>query len=241
MKTKTAYIVDDERLARIGLRNKLSDFPEIKIVGEGKNIKESITGITNLNPEILFLDIQLKDGTGFDILNKIDFSGKVIFVTAFDEYAIRAFEINALDYLLKPISKERLQIALERIKEDKKEYNYIAEHKLKYNDRIMISKKKAIHFIKVSSIVLISAAQNYSEILTIDNHKYLTPKSLQDWEDHLPLEMFCRIHRSHIVNFEYIKKSEKSSSNTALIYLKSMEEPLKLSRSYFKKVKDKYM
>ncbi|MFC2086153.1 LytR/AlgR family response regulator transcription factor [Bacteroidota bacterium] len=240
MKKYTAFIVDDEYWARISLKDKLSEFQEIEIIGEADCIPDAVKGINELQPEILFLDIQLTDGTGFDLINEITYTGKIIFVTAFDEYALRAFEINALDYLMKPISVERLKTAILRL-EEKAQKPDKSKIKYDYEDRFMVTSNSALYFIKISSFVLITASQDYTEILTTENKKYLTSKSMHEWEEKLPKQMFCRIHRSYIVNFEHIEKSVKYSSNTALIYIKGIDEPLKLSRSYYKKVKDRYM
>src|SRR3989339_1087970 len=113
-----ALVVDDERLARKDLTSMLADFPEIAVVGEAQDVPSAIKAIEAHHPDLIFLDIQMPGQTGFDLVEQIDFSGKIIFVTAFDEFALRAFEINALDYLMKPVSPERLQKSLERIQED---------------------------------------------------------------------------------------------------------------------------
>ncbi|MFC2096380.1 LytR/AlgR family response regulator transcription factor, partial [Bacteroidota bacterium] len=235
------YIIDDEYWARISLKDKLAEFHEIEVIGEADCIPDAIKGINKLHPDILFLDIQLTDGTGFDLINEISYSGKIIFITAFDEYALRAFEINALDYLMKPISPERLETAIKRLDKDEDNTQEFSSLLLKLEDRIMATIRDAIYFIKVDSIVLISASTSYTEILTNNGKKFLTSKSMQEWENRLPPEMFCRIHRSFIINFEHIEKSVKYSSNTALIYMKGLNDPFKLSRSYYKKVKDKYL
>ena len=115
MKRLTALIIDDERLARLNLRKKLNVYPEIEVIGEASGMETGIKAIRDLNPDLLFLDIKLSDGTGFDLLNEVAFKGKVIFQTAYDEYACRAFEINALDYLLKPITNERIKKVVDNI------------------------------------------------------------------------------------------------------------------------------
>lgn len=114
MKMIKTLVVDDERLARVKLISLLSNFKYINIVGEAESVDDAIIKINDLQPELLFLDIQMPGKTGFDLINQFDFKGKIIFVTAFDKYAINAFEVNALDYLLKPVNKERLNQALER-------------------------------------------------------------------------------------------------------------------------------
>ena len=241
MKKYTALIVDDERLARTSLRKKLEKFPEIEITGEADGIRQAIQEIGNLNPEILFLDIQLVDGNGFDLLNRIEYSGKVIFITAYDEFALRAFEVNAVDYLLKPISHQRLQTAINRIKMNDPVQMKESSSKFNYEDRLFVMIGQSIHFIKISGIVTITASRDYSLVKTVDGQEYLVSKPMLEWEERLPDQHFCRISRTLIVNFDYIVKSERWFSNTAMVYIAGSKEPLKLSKSYFKKIRDRYI
>jgi two-component system LytT family response regulator len=150
-----AIIVDDERLARVNLRRLLEPFPEIEIAGEASSCKGAIEMINQYNPQLIFLDIQLSGETGFDLLEIIDNSIKIIFVTAYDEYAIRAFEVNAIDYLLKPVNPERLKVSIERViirekiqKSGPKSYEY--------SDSIYVHLNNyASRFIKINSITFI--------------------------------------------------------------------------------------
>lgn len=235
-----AIIVDDEYWARVSLQDKLKEIPEIEVIGEADSITKAKKEIEKLNPDILFLDVQLNDGTGFDLLNQLEFSGKVIFITAYDKYAVRAFEINALDYLMKPISERRLKMAIEKINITKAPIKKKIPEKFKYDDRLMVIYRDYIHFIKISAIVLITAAQDYTLIKATDGKEYLLSKSMNEWESRLPEKKFCRIHRSSIINFEFIEKITKYSSNSANIYLKDFDEPFKVSRSYYKKLKERY-
>jgi len=241
MSVYKAIIVEDEYWARITLRDKVEDFPEVEVIGEAASVSEGVKLLRKTNPDILFLDVELTDGTGFDLLNKTEYSGKVIFVTAYDSYAIRAFEINALDYLLKPISESRLRDAIGRInKTDLPGYEDF-QIDLKADDRLMVTHRNYIHFVKVADIVLISTAQDYTSLHTIDNKEYLVSKSMNEWEKRLPKENFCRIHRSYIINFDFIEKTIKLSPNAANIYLKGFDEPFRVSRSYYHKLKERYI
>src|SRR5688500_1583009 len=132
MKIWKALIVDDERLARKKLRSMLADFSNIEIAGEADSVSEAIKTIEKTNPEIIFLDIQMPKQNGFDLLEQIETNAKIIFVTAYDEYAIRAFEINALDYLLKPVNPKRLKQTIERLSTESP--NPANNDKLKYDD-----------------------------------------------------------------------------------------------------------
>jgi two-component system LytT family response regulator len=239
MKRLTALIIDDERLARLNLRKKLSMFSEIEVIGEASSIETGIKAISGLNPDLLFLDIKLSDGTGFDLLNKVEFKGKVIFQTAYDEYACRAFEINAIDYLLKPITKERLKKVVANLINSEHEKNVSGFQKFRYDDRIMIEQKKNIHFIKVENIVCIKADREYTSLFEKGGKEYLVLKSIGDWQKELPDEHFARVHRNSVINFNYIERSERFG-NTAIIFLVSIPEPVPISRGYYKLIKTRY-
>lgn len=244
MKKLTSYIVDDEPLAIKVLKKKLENIAEIEIVGDSTRMNKAITDINNLKPDILFLDIQLTEGTGFDLLNKIDFNGKVIFITAYDEYAFRAFEVNALDYLLKPISDERLRYAIDKVNNNipNNTIDYLQEPlKYKYTDRIFVMDKNYIRFILLDTICVISAARDYTFIETIDGKKNIIMRSMNDWENRLPQEHFVRIHRSYIVNINHIEKIVRNSTSSAKVFIKNYPEPVSLSRTYYKNIKTNYM
>jgi two-component system, LytTR family, response regulator len=239
MKRLTALIIDDERLARLNLRKKLSMFSEIEVIGEASGIETGIKAIRDLNPDLLFLDIKLSDGTGFNLLDKIEFKGKVIFQTAYDEYACRAFEVNAMDYLLKPITKERLKKVIENIINTSNENSVRNNPKFRYDDRIMIEQRKSIYFIKVENIICIKAEREYTTLFEKGGREYLVLKSLSDWQKELPDEHFVRVHRNSIINFNYIERSERFG-NTANIYLSAIPEPILISRGYYKLIKSRY-
>lgn len=235
-----ALIIDDESLARFTLKNKLVEFPDVEILGEASSVKEAADKITHLGPDLIFLDVQMNDGTGFDLLNQIEYTGKVIFVTAFDEYALRAFEINAVDYLLKPISSKRLKEAIERLSEGDSRIHEETTHKLIYNDRLMVMHKQSVNFIKIDQITSINASREYTFIRTIDGREYLAGKTISQWEQRLPDQHFCRIHRSTIINFDYIVKIEHHISGSAEVIIQGNPEPLFISRNYFKILKQRY-
>jgi two-component system LytT family response regulator len=239
MKRLTALIIDDERLARLNLRKKLNMYSEIEVIGEATGMETGVKAIRDLNPDLLFLDIKLSDGTGFDLLNKVEFNGKVIFQTAYDEYACRAFEINALDYLLKPITNERIKKVVDNILNSDNEKNSSAIHKFRYDDRIMIEQKKNIHFLKVENIICIKADREYTSIFEKGGKNYLVLKSIGDWQKELPDEHFARVHRNCIINFNCVERSERLG-NTANLFLVSIPEPISISRGYYKLIKSRY-
>jgi two-component system LytT family response regulator len=232
----TAIIIDDERLARSELRLLLADFTEISIVGEAKNLTEAVNLIQVNKPDVVFLDIQLSSENGFDLLEKVEKDFKLIFVTAFDEFAIRAFEINAIDYLLKPVIPERLAKTLERLFETEEKLE-VTNRKLVYEDRLFIEIGKCSRFLKISSIKCICADGDYTHVFTDDGKKHLITKPLKEWEDRLPEKYFVRIHRSNIVNLEFIERVETWFSRSYQIYLRDIKEPLTVSRRYAAQLK----
>lgn len=232
-----AIIVDDERLARVNLKKLLVPHTEIKVVGEAGSCESAIDLINMINPQLVFLDIQLGGKTGFDLCEVINNSIKVIFVTAFDEYAIRAFEVNAIDYLLKPVNPDRLKTAIEKVV--KKEKAQESEPKsYEYSDSIYVRLNNyTSKFIKVSSISFIEPVGNYSKIVTIEGRHCLVLKTLKQWQEELPDNNFVRIHRSSIINMEHVDRIEKKSNTLHRAYLKNIPEPLEVSRRYAQKLK----
>jgi two-component system LytT family response regulator len=235
----TALIVDDERLARNALKKRLEAFQEIEIIGEAGNVKNALAAIEEHDPDILFLDIQLYNETGFDLLEKAKFDGKTIFVTAHDEFAIRAFEINAIDYILKPVSHERLKNAIDRLSAAAKKTDHKTEP-FNYDDRILIMCGERMKFIKLETVSNITASGDFTLIRTLDGCEYLTARSMNEWEERLPGKYFLRIHRSTIINIEFIEKAEKWFNYSSMIQLKGSEKPFKVSRSYFKRIKERF-
>jgi two-component system LytT family response regulator len=237
-KAYKALVVDDERLARKDLASLLRAHENIIVVGEADDVPSAIKAIEKLNPDVIFLDIQMPGDSGFDLLDKTDVEARVIFVTAYDEYAIRAFEVNALDYLLKPVNPGRLAKALERLELQERE-TPAKVRRLSYNDRLFLMLGRNFKFLKVNTLITVTAAGDYSEILASDGNKGLTLKSMKEWEARLPEQHFIRIHRSTIVNMEFIDRVEEWFNYSFRVYLKGVEEPYVISRRYATRLKDK--
>ena len=235
--TFKSIIVDDEELAREDLKVLLKDFSEIKIIGESETVEETKALIKKLDPDLIFLDIQMPGKSGFDLLEEIQINAKIIFVTAYNEYAIRAFEVNAQDYLLKPVNKERLSLALERMKTEQESEDDF-QTKLEINDSIFLMVNNHYQFVKIGSIIKITSAGNYSEIYTSSKLKGLVLKSLKDWEVRLP-NCFVRIHRNAIINLEYVDRVEGWFNYSYKVFLKEVDEPLVISRRYAAKLKER--
>lgn len=226
-----AVIVDDERLARADLRSMLVDMENVEIAGEAANINAAIELIGRENPDLVFLDIQMPGESGFDLLDKVDLRAQVVFVTAFDEYAIRAFEVNAADYLLKPVNPDRLKTAIERV-ERRESPSAGNQHELRYEDALLLTFNTHRKFIRVNSIVCIQSAADYTELLTSDGKKGLVRKTMSEWEERLPREYFCRLHRSIIANIDFIEKIEKKDADSYQVCLRGIAVPFPVSRRY---------
>jgi two-component system, LytTR family, response regulator len=232
MKQYKAIIIDDERLAREELKILLKDINDIEIVGEADNIEKSITEIQNKNPDIIFLDIQLGKETGFELLEKISGNFKTIFVTAYNDYAIKAFEVNALDYLLKPVNPDRLNLTLDRIR------NNISDSpkNLDYDDSIYVKSNLTSMFVRINTVTCICAEGDYTSIFTNYGKRHVVLETIKNWEKRLPEKHFYKVHRSTIVNQNYIEKIVNLENKTSRVYLNHREEPIEMSRRFAAKL-----
>lgn len=236
-----AVLIDDERLARTELRKLLTEFPEIEVVGEAANASEGIEVIENLQPDLVFLDIQMPGKTGFDMLSELEKAPHVIFTTAYDEYALKAFEVNALDYLLKPVDTKRLADAIHKL--------HIAEEKeamapaissnrslLSEHDQVFVKDGERCWFVKLSDIRLFESVGNYAKVF-FASHKPLILKSLNALEERLDEKVFFRANRKHIVNLRLIEKIEPYFNGGLLLELKGGEK-IEVSRRQTVKFKE---
>jgi two-component system LytT family response regulator len=233
-----ALIVDDNEFARVDLIELLKQFPAIEVVGEAKNIATAVKVINHLAPDLIFLDIQFPGESGFDLFEKIEVKAKVVFVSAFDEYALRAFTVNALDYLMKPVSADRLAQTMDRL--EQKTQPSIKKHvPLEYDDLLFIEMNTRLQFLRVSSILKISSAGTYTEVTTVNGQKALVERHMREWEARLPPKHFVRIHRATIVNVDYVEKIEEWFNYNYRIYLRGVEKPLAMSRRLLRRLKDR--
>jgi two-component system LytT family response regulator len=236
-----AIIIDDERLARAELRKLLQDFPEVEVVDEAANAEEGIAKIEAQNPDLIFLDIQMPGKTGFDMLSSLEKSPNVIFTTAYDEYALKAFEVNALDYLLKPVEPKRLADAIQKLHfVETKEPAVIGENVnrslLTENDQVFVKDGERCWFVKLSEIRLFESVGNYAKVF-FANNKPLILKSLNALEERLDEKMFFRANRKHIVNLRMIDKIEPYFNGGLLLELKGGEK-IEVSRRQTVKFKE---
>ena len=238
-----AIIIDDERLARSELRKLLQDFPEIEVVDEAANADEGISKIENHNPDIIFLDIQMPGKTGFDLLSELDRAPQVVFTTAYDEYALKAFEVNALDYLLKPVEPRRLADTMEKLSKGRQTtmpnrpgLEYEKQALLKEDDQVFVKDGERCWFVKLSEVRLFESVGNYAKVFFGPN-KPLILKSLNSLEERLDDKVFFRANRKHIVNLRMIDKIEPYFNGGLLLELKGGEK-IEVSRRQTVKFKE---
>src|SRR5918993_1357636 len=238
-----AIIIDDERLARNELKKLLMDFPEIEVISEAANASEGIEQIESLNPELIFLDIQMPGKTGFDLLGELDKTPHVIFTTAYDEYALKAFEVNALDYLLKPVEPKRLADAIQKLHmQDEKDNGSMSINPnvnrsiLGENDQVFVKDGERCWFVKLSEIRLFESVGNYAKVF-FGSNKPLILKSLNALEERLDEKVFFRANRKHIVNLRLIDKVEPYFNGGLLLELKGGEK-IEVSRRQTVKFKE---
>jgi len=239
-----AVIIDDERLARNELKKLLQEFPEIEIIAEAANANEGIEKIDSLNPDLIFLDIQMPGKTGFDMLAELDKAPDVIFTTAYDDYAIKAFEVNALDYLLKPVEPRRLADALHKLHlEENRDRESVTDDEISVNksllhenDQVFVKDGERCWFVKLADIRLFESVGNYAKIY-FSTHKPLILKSLNALEERLDEKVFFRANRKHIVNLRLIEKIEPYFNGGLLLELKGGEK-IEVSRRQTVKFKE---
>jgi two-component system LytT family response regulator len=216
----TTIIVDDEKLAREGLKSLVKEFPEIELVGEAANADEALELIDKLKPQLMFLDIEMPEKSGFDLLEELIETPCVVFTTAYNEFAIKAFEVNALDYLLKPVQTQRLREAILKVKKQLADLVQEKEKlKLSDNDQVFIRDGDRCWFVKLTDIRMIESAGNYAKIF-FDTHQPLIHKTLNALDERLSNGMFFRANRQQIINLRYIDKIEPFFNAGFLIYLK---------------------
>lgn len=236
-----AIIIDDERLARTELKKLLLEFPEVEVIDEAANAEEGISKIESLHPDLIFLDIQMPGKTGFDMLSQLERAPQVIFTTAYDEFALKAFEVNALDYLLKPIEPKRLADAIQKLhngdnKEPKAEAENFNNSILSDDDQVFVKDGERCWFVKLAEIRLFESVGNYAKVYFGPN-KPLILKSLNSLEERLDEKTFFRANRKHIVNLRMIEKIEPYFNGGLLLDLKGGEK-IEVSRRQTVKFKE---
>lgn len=235
-----AIVIDDERLARKELISLLAEYKSIEVVDEAVNVDDAFEKIKKHDPELLFLDIQMPGKTGFELLEMLDNVPEVIFTTAYDEYALKAFEVNAFDYLLKPVQTERLRDSINKLlkKETEIEQAKIPGEykKLGLNDQVFVKDGERCWFVKLSDIRLFESEGNYIKVY-FDTVKPMIHKSLNALDEKLDDRMFFRASRKHIINLSWVDGIEPWFNGGLMVKLKGGEK-VEVSRRQAARFKD---
>jgi two-component system LytT family response regulator len=242
----TCVIVDDEKLARDLLKEYIQQIPDMQILGEASKGKEAVEVIDKLTPDLIFLDVQMPGMTGFDVLDEIVHDPYVIFCTAYDQYALKAFEKNAVDYILKPLDQERFKLAVDRaISRMKVEQNNVGEllrnlkteNKTSYDSHIFVQKSEKLLNLPVEEIVYLEASGDYT-ILTTKNDQFVSSSGIGKLEEILNPEIFIRVHRSTIININSLKEIEKHFNGGMVVKMLNGKS-FPVSRTYAKLIRKK--
>jgi len=219
-----ALIIEDELYIRKGLKSMIDLLDkDIDIVGECESVQEAITVTKACKPELIFLDINLKDGIAFDFLDEVkDLNFKVIFITAYDQYALQAIKNGAIDYILKPVDIDELSNAIDKVKDiplENKEHLAIVQQQLvhKKKEHLVLRLQEGYQIIRFDALMYCKSDKGYTTFYTSDNKSYLASKPIKDFEDQLPDELFIRTHQSYVVNLKFVDKYDK----TGYIFLNS--------------------
>jgi len=198
-------IVDDERLARIELRRLLAELSDVEVVGEARDVDEAVAIVDKLDPDLMLLDVQMPGGDGFSLLERLDHAPAVIFTTAFSEHAVRAFEVSALDYLVKPIAPERLAAAITKaaVRLAPASASDADELRLGAGRRIFVRDGERCWFVAIEDIVVLESEGNYTQIV-FGAHRPMLPRSLVSLEDRLDPAMFFRANRRQLINLRHV-------------------------------------
>jgi len=230
-----AIIVDDTRLARQELQFLLQNYKDVQVVAEAENADDAKNLIEEHKPDLVFLDIQMPGKDGFELLEMLDEVPQIIFTTAYSEYAIKAFDYNALDYLKKPVTDDRLQVALQRVRENL-ESSSESKDVLSENSQVFVKDGEKCWFVNLREVRLFEIWDNYTRIY-FEDHKPMIPKTLQYMEGRLDPKVFFRANRQQIINMKWIDKIEPWFSGTIRLYLKDGTE-VEVSRRQTSRFKD---
>ncbi len=249
-----AVLVDDERLARRELQRLLAAHPEVQVVAEADTVAGAAERVRLTGADLVFLDVQLADGeSGLDLVAQLEPGVRVIFVTAHDRYAVRAFEAHALDYLLKPVAPERLARALARLRAHDDGPSHARaplappgaapeappDAALGAGDRLFLRMDERMGCLCVADIRAVLAERDAAELLLADGRRVRVQKPLAEWAARLPGTHFLQIHRSTIVNLDHVARVEEWSHRSFLVWLRGVPEPLVMSRRFATRVRER--
>ena len=233
-------IADDEAAGRMLIKQYLEDFPLLIIVGEVNNGVDAVKSINEFKPDIVFLDVQMPGLTGFEVLKHLEEIPQIIFSTAYDKYALQAFEVHAIDYLLKPYTRERFKAAIQKLRTDEKQQPNIqplAEsliNSAQYPEKILIQINQRLITVSLSDVLWIDAEGDYSKLITSKGN-YLSNYGISHLENKLNPQHFIRVHRSSIINLAFVKEIQKQISSYDVIMQNN--DVVRVSRGYMENIK----
>lgn len=225
-----ALLIDDETPARSHLRELLSVHPEVVIVGEAANVPEAVEACAALTPNLLFLDLQMPKGSGFELLARIPHSPEIIFVTAYEQYAVRAFEVNAIDYLLKPVFADRLALALRRLDLRRSEDD-TPPPAVHPDESVFLRTSKGLRVVLVPHITHIQADGNYTTVWLADGQSFLIDRTMATWQSMLARTSFVRIDRSLLINLAHLEEARLHSRDAAQLRFRGRPDVIKIGRA----------
>lgn len=205
-----AILVDDEKLARQELKHLLQEFPDVQVIDEAENVDEALEKIHRLRPDLIFLDIEMPEKNGFDLLEELEFVPKIVFVTAYNQYAIQAFETDAMDYILKPTKGDRLAKTIDKVRSEihqEKIKDLLNDGKLSTQKRIFLKDGEKCYYVRLADVYMIESVGNYCRF-HFDNHRPMIHRSLNKIQERLDPTIFFRANRQQIINTEYIQDIE---------------------------------
>jgi two-component system, LytTR family, response regulator len=226
---RRVLLIDDEAAARAELRWLLSPYEGHTVVGEAATFARALARLEQHDYDLVFLDVQLVGGNGFDLVPHVARAARTIFVTAFDKFAVRAFEVNALDYLLKPVSTERFAVALAKSTSDSAAAPRAA---FRADDTVLIQTEEGKRFVPLAAISAVLSNENYSDVLLRTGERLLTRRTMKTWEDLLPSAQFLRVHRQAIVNVAAIESHRRDTRETLELALAGVKTPISVSRNF---------
>jgi two-component system, LytTR family, response regulator len=232
-----ALIIDDDSLARDLLRYHLERIPAVRVTGQAGTLREARTALARTDYDVVFLDVQLVGASGFDLVPLVRGDASIVFITGRDDHAVRAFEVNALDYIVKPVTAPRLAAALARLA-SKPATRSAAQPRFAAHDTIFLpGAAGGGRFAPIDGIAAIVSAENYSEALLKDGERWCVRRTMRSWEHVLPGELFARVHRTAIVNTDLVERIERNGDENTSLFLRGIPQRFLVSRRVWKQLK----
>lgn len=238
----STVIIEDSPIYLKVLEELVKENKDLELIASTTDFEEGKAILETMIPDLILLDVEIGEMTSFDLIPFINPQSRVVFVTSHSEYAVKAFEVSAIDYLVKPVTKQRLQQAIQRFKSSMEGLNGHAGHNeneevFSMDQRIMVPADDRYVLVEVAEIMYIEALGNYVQIYIGPEKRLITYGSIKNWSNRLPEKFFFQIHRSTVINLDFLERIEKYTNDTGRAYLKNKPEPLEISRNFFSLMK----